>query len=66
MKAPFEHYSPASPKYLRPLAIVATYGVSERTVRRWIADGSVESVRIGRNVFVTTASIERLFSTGAR
>jgi excisionase family DNA binding protein len=51
-------------RYLRPKAIVARFGVSEPTVRRWIADGTLESVRVGRNVFVPVESLERLFGKG--
>jgi excisionase family DNA binding protein len=54
--------SPQVPQnYLRPKTIVAQYDVSERTVRRWIADGTVDSVRVGRNVFVSAESLRRLF-----
>ena len=33
--------------YLRAEAIATTLGVHVRTVRRWIADGTLPSVRVG-------------------
>jgi hypothetical protein len=30
-------------------------------MRRWIADGKVESVRVNRSIFVTVESLDRLF-----
>jgi excisionase family DNA binding protein len=51
--------------WLRPLQVVKNYGISESKVRRMIADDVVESVRIGRSVLVSAASVERLFNTAS-
>ena len=49
----------------RPLGVAHDYNVSESTVRRWIKNGDVDTVRVGRNIWVTVESLNRLFS-GAR
>lgn len=50
--------------YMRPMEIVRRYRVSERSVRRWTADGTLDTVRVGRSVFVTVDSVRRLFEGG--
>jgi excisionase family DNA binding protein len=54
--------SPDASPFIRPMAIVRQYGTSERTLRRWIANGDLDIVRVGRSVFVTRESLDRLFS----
>ena len=51
-----------TPRFQRPSTIVTTYGVNERTLRRWIATGTLRSVRVGRSVYIPTEAIEALFS----
>jgi excisionase family DNA binding protein len=36
-------------------------GLAERTIRRWIADGRLDVVRVGRSVLVTAESAHRVF-----
>lgn len=50
--------------YMRPMEIVRRYQVSERSVRRWTADGTLDTARVGRSVFVTVDSVRRLFEGG--
>jgi excisionase family DNA binding protein len=38
---------------------------SERTVRRWIADGTLPSVKIGGTRLVAIAELQRLLSGGS-
>ncbi len=45
--------------YLRAGEVSAELGVSERTVRRWIADGTLPSVKIGGARLVPRAELER-------
>lgn len=52
----------AGPQYLRAGAIARLLGVSERTVRRWIADGTLPSCRVGGARLVSQADLERLLS----
>ena len=52
---------PRGAVHVRPRQIAEQHGVSERTVRRWIAERRIDSVRVGRSVFVTVESVERLF-----
>ena len=53
--------TPPGTRFLRPMDVVHATGLSERTVRRWISEGKLDAVRVGRNVFVTVESYERLF-----
>jgi excisionase family DNA binding protein len=46
------------PDYLDAAEVAARLGISLRTVRRRIADGSLPSVRIGRAVRVRTAALD--------
>ncbi|MCF3948553.1 helix-turn-helix transcriptional regulator [Acidiphilium iwatense] len=48
---------------LMPLDTVAeVFGRSRRTVRWWIAEGRLPSVRIGRTPFVPSEAIDRLIT----
>jgi len=49
-----------SPKYLRARQIAEVLGVSVRTVRRWIADGTLSSVKIGGTRVVADTDLLRL------
>lgn len=40
--------------------VAAGFGVHHDTVRRWIANGKLEGVRVGKLFFVRRASYERL------
>ncbi len=43
--------------------IVAMTGLTERTIRRRIADGSLDSFRVGATVWVRPESFEALFGS---
>lgn len=48
-------------KYLTLRAAAEMYSLSERTIRRRVADGSVGAVRVGpRTIRVLTADVEAL------
>lgn len=47
--------------FVRPRDITERYRVPESTVRRWIAHGHLEATRVGRSVFVSMESLDRLF-----
>jgi excisionase family DNA binding protein len=49
-------------EYLRAAEIVALTGVSLRTVRRWIADRIIPSVKLGGARLVHKAELERLLT----
>ena len=46
--------------HLRAREVSIELGISERTVRRWIADGALASVKIGGARLVARAELERL------
>lgn len=46
-------------KYLRAGEIAIELGVSERTVRRWIADSSLDSIKVGGTRLVARKALER-------
>ena len=48
----------SEPEYLAAGEVAARLGISLRTVRRRIADGSLPSVRIGRAVRIPAAALE--------
>lgn len=50
----------ACPRYLRAGEIARLVGVSERTVRRWIAEGTLPSSKIGGARLVLRAALERV------
>ena len=52
-------------EYLRAGDIVALTGMSIRTVRRWIADETIPSTKLGGTRFVAKADLERLLSPAA-
>lgn len=41
--------------------LVDMTGLSESTIRRWIASGTLETVHVGRSIFVTPNSVHALF-----
>jgi excisionase family DNA binding protein len=47
-------------EYLRAREVAELLGVSERTVRRWIAEGTLPSTRIGGARLLAKADLERL------
>ena len=49
-----------SARYLRARDIVRELGITERTVRRWIADGRLPSVKPGGARLVAREDLERL------
>lgn len=53
-------------KYLRAPAIAELLGVEIRTVRRWIADGTLPSVKLGGARLVAEADLLRLLQPVAR
>ena len=48
--------------YLRAGDIARLTGMSLRTVRRWISDGAIPSVKLGGARLVAEAKLERLLS----
>ena len=50
------------PQYLRAAEIARLTGLSERTVRRWIASGELPSVKVGGSRLVARADLERALS----
>ncbi len=48
-----------TPAFLRPRQIAALLSVTERTVRRWIADGTLPSVKLGGARLVARVTLER-------
>lgn len=36
-------------------------GLTERTIRRMMADGTLDTFRVGRNVFIRPESVARVF-----
>jgi excisionase family DNA binding protein len=54
-----------SPAYLRARALASRLGISERTIRRWIADGTIPSVKIGGARLVPEAGLARLLALGS-
>jgi excisionase family DNA binding protein len=53
--------APHQPLGYRVRELIAITGLSESTIRRWIADGTVATVRVGRSIFIRPDSISRLF-----
>ena len=45
--------------FLRPRQIAEMLGVTERTVRRWIADGTLPSVKLGGARLVARVTLEQ-------
>lgn len=46
-----------------PVKVVADrLSVSERSVRRWIAEGTIEVVRLGRSVRISPAALRRFLA----
>ncbi len=50
--------------FLRPRRIAEVLGVTERTIRRWIADGTLPSVKLGGARLVARVTLEQ--QLGAR
>lgn len=61
--------SPANPR-MDPLldakAVAVVLGVSEKTIRRMIADGRIPSIRVGRSIRVRAADLTRLINNRDR
>ncbi|QCX97447.1 DNA-binding protein (plasmid) [Bacillus cereus ATCC 14579] len=43
--------------------IIEMLSVSERTVRRWIADGKLESIKIGGQVRITNDGLNKFINS---
>jgi excisionase family DNA binding protein len=50
------------PEYLRAPDIVRLTGMSLRTVRRWIADGTLPSTKVGGARLVAKADLDQVLS----
>ncbi len=50
------------PTHLRAKQIASALGLSERTVRRWISDGTLPSRRLGGARLVARADLDRLLA----
>lgn len=48
-----------SPAYLRPRLVAELLDVAERTVRRWIADGTLPSVKVGGARLIARTTLEQ-------
>lgn len=46
--------------------VAKRFAVAERTVRRWIADGRLEALRLGRAVRIEEAAIDDFLSDARR
>jgi excisionase family DNA binding protein len=42
------------------------YGYTERHIRRLIADGTLDVIRVGTSVYITLESLDRVFRPGFR
>jgi len=51
------------PDFLRPRSVAELLGVSERTVRRWIADETLRSTKVGGARLIARATHEQQFGT---
>ena len=49
--------------FLRPRQIAEMLGVTERTVRRWIAEGTLPSVKLGGARLVARATLAQRLGT---
>ena len=49
--------------FLRPRQIAELLGLTERTIRRWIADGTLPSVKLGGARLVARTTLERRLGT---
>ena len=47
------------PEYLRAHQIADLLGVTERTIRRWMANGTLPSVKLGGARLVAVAELDR-------
>ncbi len=47
------------PAFLRPRLVAELLDVTERTVRRWIADGTLSSVKLGGARLIARATLEQ-------
>ena len=47
---------------MKVIEVAEVCGVSEKTVRRWIAAGDLEAVRLGRQLRVTPDAVELLLA----
>jgi excisionase family DNA binding protein len=52
--------APLPLRYLRARAIAELLDVDVRTVRRWIADGTLPSIKVGGARLVAEADLQRL------
>ncbi len=48
-----------SPAFLRPRLVAELLDVTERTVRRWIADETLPSVKVGGARLIARATLEQ-------
>jgi excisionase family DNA binding protein len=48
-----------SPAFLRPRLVAKLLDVTERTVRRWIADETLPSVKVGGARLIARATLEQ-------
>jgi len=49
-------------RYMRLEEAAVQAGVSIATLRRWVADGRLESVRIGRTIRIAQASVDEILT----
>ena len=51
------------PAFLRPRLVAELLDVTERTVRRWIADGTLPSVKVGGARLIARTTLEQQLGT---
>ncbi len=54
--------APPIPKLMSISAVAVTFGRSERTVSRWIAQGVLNPVRVGRSTFIRAEEVHSIIS----
>ena len=52
------------PELITVLDVASVFGRSERTVRRWIAKGSLPALTVGRSLFVRSEDVRGLITEG--
>ena len=51
-------------RFLSVKEVSKIFSLSTRTVWRWIADGKLDAIKIGRSVRIPTSEVERLKKGG--
>lgn len=62
MNQPIDPTTADTTPRMRVRKIAEQYDITEGTVRRWVREGKLQGVHVGRSLYITTASVEALFS----